>query len=48
MGRMPRCCYLANFDKAYAKYMVKDHEKDAKEFKDAADDVKDPDLKAFA
>ena len=29
-------------------YMVKDHEKDAKEFKDAADDVKDPDLKAFA
>ena len=36
------------FDKAYAKYMLKDHEKDAKEFKDAADDVKDPDLKAFA
>jgi len=42
MGRMPRCCYLANFDKAYAKDMVKDHQKDAKEFADAADDVKIP------
>jgi len=36
------------FDKEYGKYMVKDHQKDAKEFADAADDVKDPDLKAFA
>ena len=36
------------FDKAYAKYMVKDHEKDAKDFDDAAKDVTDPELKAFA
>jgi len=36
------------FDKEYVKHMVKDHQKDAKEFADAADDVKDPDLKAFA
>src|ERR1041385_8239220 len=36
------------FDKAFAKFMVKDHEKDAKEFADAANDVSDPDLKAFA
>ena len=38
----------AEFDKEYAAAMVKDHRKDVKEFKDAADDVKDPELKAFA
>jgi Predicted outer membrane protein len=36
------------FDRAYAKAMLKDHKKDVKEFKDAAKDLKDPDLKAFA
>jgi putative membrane protein len=38
----------AEFDRAYAAAMVKDHKKDVKDFKDAAEDVKDPDLKAFA
>ncbi len=38
----------ADFDKAYAAAMVKDHKKDLSDFKDAAQDVKDPDLKAFA
>ncbi len=38
----------AEFDKEFAAAMVKDHRKDVKEFKDAADDVKDPELKAFA
>ena len=38
----------AEFDRDYAAHMVKDHRKDVKEFKDAAEDVKDPDLKAFA
>ena len=28
--------------------MVKDHRTDVKEFQDAANDVKDPELKAFA
>ena len=37
-----------DFDKAYAARMVKDHKKDVKDFKDAADDLKDPELKAFA
>jgi len=37
-----------DFDKSYAATMVKDHKKDVKEFKDAAEDVKDPELKAFA
>ena len=36
------------FDRAYAKAMLKDHKKDVKEFKEAAKDLKDPDLKAFA
>lgn len=36
------------FDKEYAAYMVKDHRKDLKEFQDAARDLTDPDLKAFA
>src|SRR3954468_22697836 len=31
----------ADFDKAYAKAMVKDHEKDVKEFETAAKDAKD-------
>jgi len=38
----------ADFDKHYASAMVKDHKKDVKEFKDAAEDLKDPELKAFA
>lgn len=36
------------FDKEYADAMVKDHEKDAKEFEKASKDTKDPDLKAWA
>jgi putative membrane protein len=36
------------FDKAYIEFMVKDHKKDLKEFKDGAEDVSDPDLKNFA
>ena len=38
----------ADFDKTYAKEMVKDHRKDVKEFQAAAQKVTDPDLKAFA
>ncbi len=38
----------ADFDKTYAKAMVKDHHKDVKEFEDATKDVKDPELKAWA
>lgn len=38
----------ADFDKAYAKDMVKDHRKDLKEFQNAAKNVTDPDLRAFA
>ena len=38
----------ADFDKTYASDMVKDHKKDLKEFQDAAKDITDPDLKAFA
>ena len=37
-----------DFDKAYISDMVKDHEKDAKEFEKASKDLKDPDLKAWA
>jgi putative membrane protein len=37
-----------DFDKAYMGHMVKDHKKDVKEFQKAADNAKDPDLKAFA
>ena len=36
------------FDKAYMKEMVKDHEKDVKEFQKAADKSDDADLKAWA
>ena len=38
----------AEFDREYAAAMVKDHRTDVKDFKDAADDLKDPELKAFA
>jgi putative membrane protein len=38
----------ADFDKAYMKDMVKDHEKDVKEFKKQAKDGKDADVKKFA
>jgi len=38
----------ADFDKKYMTEMVKDHVKDAAAFKDAAQTVKDPDLKGFA
>jgi putative membrane protein len=38
----------AAFDKAYMSDMVKDHEKDAKEFEKASKSVKDPDLKNWA
>lgn len=36
------------FDKAYIDDMVKDHEKDAKEFEKASKEAKDPDVKAWA
>ena len=38
----------AEFDKAYVSNMIDDHKEDIKEFEDAAKNVKDPDLKAFA
>jgi|KBSMisStandDraft_5_1062788.scaffolds.fasta_scaffold25149_2 putative membrane protein len=37
----------ADFDKAYMKMMVDDHEKDIKEFEKAGKDAKDADLKNF-
>ncbi|MEA2569594.1 MAG: putative rane protein [Acidobacteriota bacterium] len=37
-----------DFDKAYMKDMVEDHEKDVKEFENAAKNSTDPDLKAWA
>ncbi len=37
-----------DFDKAYASYMVDDHEEDIKVFEKAAKDCKDPDLKSWA
>src|SRR5437879_5816427 len=37
-----------DFDKKYAAQMVKDHRADVKDFQDAAKDLTDPDLKAFA
>ena len=45
MGPMPRC---RSFYKTYAKDMVKDHQKDVKEFEKAARTLNDPDLKAWA
>ncbi len=38
----------AEFDKEYISFMKDDHEADVKEFKEAAQDAKDPDVKAFA
>lgn len=38
----------ANFDKAYVSMMIDDHKSDIKDFENAAKDLKDPDLKAFA
>ena len=38
----------ADFDKDYMADMVKDHEKDVKEFEKASKDAKDPDVKAWA
>jgi putative membrane protein len=38
----------ADFDKAYMAMMVKDHEKDVKDFQKEADKGQDPDVKAFA
>ena len=37
-----------DFDKEYVEHMVKDHKKDVKEFQDAAKELTDPDLRAFA
>jgi putative membrane protein len=37
-----------DFDRAYMDHMVKDHQKDVKEFKKMAQNAKDPDVKAFA
>lgn len=38
----------AEFDKAYVKAMIKEHEKDIKTFEKHAKNGKDPELKAFA
>lgn len=38
----------ADFDKAYAKHMVKDHEKDVKLYQKASENLDDPQLKSFA
>lgn len=38
----------AKLDKAYTKDMVSDHEEDVNEFRDAANDIKDPELRAWA
>lgn len=37
-----------SFDKEYADFMVKDNERDLKDFQKAAKDAKDPDVKAWA
>lgn len=37
-----------DFDKAYVKNMIKDHQNDIKEFEEAGKNVKDPELKDFA
>ena len=36
------------FDREYINMMVKDHEKDVKEFEKASTKAKDPDVRAFA
>jgi putative membrane protein len=38
----------ADFDKEYVDYMLKDHEEDAKEFQEQANEGTDTDVKAFA
>ena len=38
----------AQFDRAYLNMMVKDHEKDVKEFEEASKNAEDSDVKAFA
>ena len=38
----------ADFDKAYVDDMIEDHKNDIKKFEDATQNLKDPDLKAFA
>ena len=38
----------ADFDKAYAKLMVSDHEKDVSEFEHESKNARDPDVKEFA
>jgi putative membrane protein len=38
----------ADFDKAYVKDMVKDHEEDVKEFQKEATNGKDPEIQSFA
>jgi putative membrane protein len=38
----------ADFDRAYMQAMVDDHEHDVDEFRKAAKDAKDPDVKSFA
>jgi putative membrane protein len=38
----------SSFDKAYVRDMVKDHEADVAEFRNEAENGKDPDVKAFA
>lgn len=38
----------ADFDKAFAEFIMKDHEKDIKSFEKEAQDGKDADVKAFA
>jgi putative membrane protein len=38
----------AQFDKAYMRDMVQDHQKDVKQFQKCASSCKDPDLKAWA
>ena len=38
----------AEFDRAYMRDMVEDHDKDVKAFRQAAQTLSDPDLKAFA
>ncbi|TDH19971.1 DUF4142 domain-containing protein [Segetibacter sp. 3557_3] len=38
----------AEFDKDYMSMMVKDHEEDVRNFEEAANNAKDPEIKAFA
>jgi putative membrane protein len=38
----------ADMDKEYLKEMVKDHEEDVKEFREASEKASDPEIKAFA